>query len=136
IYAKVVREGDDFEEVVSEGSQSINFKPIPFNDGKIVGAFAVVKYEDGSMNYETMSLKELEDIKTNFSRKSKKTGEYSNAYRVTPGEMYGTIGLRGLCKSIELDFEPIGQKQASEDASDMDFTKEPKPTQQSALNVV
>lgn len=136
IYAKVVREGDEFEELIEGGNQSINFNPVSFSDMPIVGAFAVVRYEDSSMNYETMSLKELEEIKTNFSRKSKKTGEYSKAYKVTPGEMYKKIVLRRLCKSIELDFDTIEQAQAFEDASDMDFNKEPKPKQDSPFNPI
>ena len=35
IYAKLVREGDEFEEVIENGEQGINFKPKAFNDGKI-----------------------------------------------------------------------------------------------------
>lgn len=34
IYAKVVREGDSFEEKIVEGQPTIDFKPKPFNDGK------------------------------------------------------------------------------------------------------
>ena len=41
IYAKLVREGDVFEERIVNGAQSINFNPKPFNDGAIIGAFAV-----------------------------------------------------------------------------------------------
>ena len=42
IYAKLVREGDVFEEEIHNGKQTINFRPLPFNNGKIIGAFAVV----------------------------------------------------------------------------------------------
>jgi recombination protein RecT len=56
IYAKVVREGDDFEETIVNGEPSVTFKPKAFNTGKIVGAFEVCLYVDGGMVYEVMSL--------------------------------------------------------------------------------
>lgn len=49
IYAKNVREGDFFEERIENGRQYVNFQPKPFNDGDILGSFAVVLYKDGSM---------------------------------------------------------------------------------------
>ena len=42
IYAKVVREGDKFEEVIENGKQYVNFRPKTFSNGEIIGAFAVV----------------------------------------------------------------------------------------------
>jgi recombination protein RecT len=136
IYAKVVREGDEFNEEIIGGKQSIFFKPLPFNDGPILGAFAVVVYKDGSMNYDTMSLKEIEHIKENFSKKSKDKGEFSKAWTVTPGEMYKKTVLRRLCKAIDLNFDTIEQKQAFEDAAEMDFNKKIEPKQTSPLNIV
>ncbi|CAH1054061.1 RecT family recombinase [Paenibacillus pseudetheri] len=135
IYAKLVRIGDEFTETIEGGKQSISFKPLPFNDGEILGAFAIVLYEDGSMNYDTMSKKEIEEIKVNFSRKNKKTNEYSKAWVATPGEMYKKTILRRLCKNIELDFDTIEQKKAFEEAADMDFNQErARPAQESPLN--
>lgn len=32
IYAKNVREGDFFEEIIESGKQSVNFRPVPFSD--------------------------------------------------------------------------------------------------------
>ena len=63
IYAKLVREGDDFEESIENGEQTFNFKPKAFNDGKIIGAFAVVLYKDGGMTYDTMTLADLENTR-------------------------------------------------------------------------
>jgi recombination protein RecT len=138
IYAKVVRQGDEFVEEVIHGKPSITFKPQPFNDGEILGAFAVAMFDDGSMIYETMTVKDIEGIKTNFSRKSRETGQYSKAWSLeeTKPEMYKKTVMRRLCKNIELDFDTIEQAQAFEDSSDMDFSKDPKPAQQSPLNVV
>ncbi|OMC99154.1 RecT family recombinase [Paenibacillus sp. FSL R5-0636] len=134
IYAKVVREGDEFEELIEKGKQTINFKPLPFNDGEILGAFAVAVFENGSMIYDTMSVKDIEKIKENFSKKSKDTGQFSKAWVVTTSEMYKKTVLRRLCKNIELDFDTIEAKQAFEDGGDFEFNKDKKPAQESPLN--
>lgn len=99
IYAKLVREGDSFEEEIAGGEQTFNFKPLPFNDGKIIGAFAVCLYADGGMQYDTMSLADLEN-----TRKSSKASN-SPAWKNFTGEMYKKTVLHRLCKHIELDFE-------------------------------
>ena len=99
IYAKLVHEGDLFEEKIIGGEQSIDFKPKPFNDGKIIGAFAVVLYTDGGMAYDTMSLADLEN-----TRKASKASN-SPAWKNFTGEMYKKTVLHRLCKHIELDFE-------------------------------
>lgn len=99
IYAKLVREGDVFEEKIISGEQTFDFKPVAFNDGKIIGAFAVCLYVDGGMQYDTMSLADLEN-----TRKSSKASN-SPAWKNFTGEMYKKTVLRRLCKHIELDFE-------------------------------
>ena len=99
IYAKLVHEGDLLEEKIVDGEQSFEFKPKPFNDGKIIGAFAVVLYKDGGMAYDTMSLADLEN-----TRKASKASN-SPAWKNFTGEMYKKTVLHRLCKHIELDFE-------------------------------
>ena len=99
IYAKLVHEGDLFEEKIIGGEQSFDFKPKPFNDGKIIGAFAVVLYTDGGMAYDTMSLADLEN-----TRKASKASN-SPAWKNFTGELYKKTVLHRLCKHIELDFE-------------------------------
>jgi len=99
IYAKVVREGDDFEETIVNGEPSITFKPKAFNTGKIVGAFAVCLYADGGMVYEVMSLQELEQC-----RKSSKA-KNSPAWDRFTQMMYRKTVLRRLAKSIPLDMD-------------------------------
>lgn len=106
IYAKLVHEGDDFEETIINGEQGINFKPKTFNDGKIIGAFAVCLYQDGGMIYDTMSLADLEN-----TRKSSKASN-SPAWKNFTGEMYKKTVLHRLCKHIELDFENPTQQTA------------------------
>jgi len=125
IYAKVVREGDVFEEVIENGNQSINFKPLPFNDGEIIGAFAICLYKDGGMIYDTMSKAEIEHTRQTFSKQA--TGKaWTNSY----GEMCKKTVLRRLCKLIDLNFDTAEAMQAFEDGSSFDVkgkeTKEPE----------
>lgn len=121
IYAKVVKQGDEFEEIIENGRQSINFKPLPFNDSQIVGAFAVCLFKDGSMMYDTMSASEIESTRKNYSKMPN-----GQAWKNSPGEMYKKTVLRRLCKLIELDFETIEQTEAFEDGGDFETKKEEK----------
>lgn len=120
IYAKLVREGDDFLEEIKEGQQFVSYKPIPFNDGKIIGAFAVCFYIDGSMIYETMSITEMETTRKNYSKMPN-----GQSWTKSTGEMYKKTVLRRLCKNISLDFDSIEQRQAWEDGADAEFDKQP-----------
>lgn len=99
IYAKLIREGDVFEEMIINGEQTFNFKPLPLNDGAIIGAFAAVIYRDGGMNYDVMTLSELEN-----TRKHSKASN-SPAWKDFTGEMYRKTVIRRLCKYIDLEFE-------------------------------
>lgn len=128
IYAKLVREGDFFEEAIEAGKQLINFKPITFNTKPIIGAFAVVYYTDGSMAYETMSKAEIEYIRDNFS-KQKNGAAWSKSF----GEMAKKTVLRRLCKHIELDFDSIEQGKVWEETSDMEFKNGPVESEKSEI---
>lgn len=112
IYAKIVREGDEFEEVIENGQQKINFRPKTFNDGEIVGAFAVCLYKDGSMIYDTMSKAEIEHTRQSFSKMAN-----SKAWKDSYGEMCKKTVLRRLCKLIDLNFDNAEQIKAFEDGS-------------------
>lgn len=116
IYAKLVKEGDEFEEGVDHGQQYINFKAKPFNNNKIIGAFAVVYYKDGSMIYESMSKEEIELVRDQFSKQSR-----GQAWTKSFGEMAKKTVLRRLCKHIQLDFDSIEQQRAWEDGADSEF---------------
>ncbi len=119
IYAKVVRKGDEFKEEIVAGQQVVDFKPLPFNDAEIIGAFAVVLYQDGGMEYETMSTKQIEGIRENFSKM--KNGLM---WTKTPEEAYKKTVLRRLTKKIEKDFASIEQAKVYDESSDMDFKQE------------
>lgn len=104
IYAKLICEGDEFEEVITNGEQTISFRPkFPHSD-KIIGAFAVVTYKDGGMNYDVMTLEELENTRKHSKMKD------GNAWKSFTGEMYKKTVIRRLCKYISLDFESVEQQ--------------------------
>lgn len=104
IYAKLVRQGDEFDMWVDDdGTQKISFKPLAFNDGKIVGAFACCVYADGGIICDTMSLADLEN-----TRKASKASN-SPAWQKFTGEMYKKTVLHRLCKMIELEFDNPNQ---------------------------
>lgn len=120
IYAKVVRDGDTFSEEIQAGLQIINFKPLPFNNAKITGAFAVVLYQDGGMEYETMSTEQIEGIRGDFSKM--KNGLM---WTKVPEEAYKKTVLRRLTKKIEKDFASIEQAKVYDESSDFEFKEEP-----------
>lgn len=119
IYAKNVKEGDFFEEIIENGRQSVNFRPTPFSDKPIIGTFAVVLFRDGSMMYDTMTVAEMENTRKVFSK-----AQNSKAWKETPGEMYKKTVLRRLCKLIDLDFDNAEQQRAFQEGSDFDPKKE------------
>lgn len=112
IYAKVVRDGDVFEEVIINGQQSVNFTPKPFSNADIIGAFAVVIYKDGGMEYETMSKDDIQNVRNNYSKATQ-----SKAWKYSFDEMSKKTVLRRLCKHIETDFESIEAHKAWDDGS-------------------
>lgn len=122
IYAKVVREGDFFEERILNGQPSVDFKPKPFNNGDIIGAFAVVLYRDEGMEYETMSTQDINSVRNNYSKAAN-----SKAWKYSFDEMAKKTVLRRLCKHIETDFESIEARQAWDEGSGMEFDVNSKP---------
>ena len=103
IYAKLVREGDDYGVEIINNEPKITFKPKPFNNGKIQGAFAVACFTDGGIQYEEMSLEQLEKVR-NCSKM--KTGTVWSQWT---DQMYLKSVLHRLCKRIEIDFDNIEQ---------------------------
>lgn len=116
IFAKLVRAGDEFSEEVDNGEQKIYFRPIAFSNAEPIGAFAVVKFKDGSMSYETMGKEEIEHVRDTYSR-----ARDSQAWTESKGEMYKKTVLRRLCKCIDLNFDNIEQRVAYENGGDCEF---------------
>ena len=119
IFAKLVREGDKLEVRIEAGKQIVNFDPILFNDGKILGAIAVIFYKDESMLYDLMSIKEIEKTRQDYSK-------YPNspAWVKSYGEQCKKTVLRRLCKMVDLDFDYAEQQQAYDEASDAEFKED------------
>jgi len=138
IYAKLIRDGDLFEEAVLNGQQVVNFKPKMLNNSQIIGAFAIALFQDGSMMYEVMNVTEIENVKKAYA-KTDKAGKFSKAWENSTGEMYKKTVYRRLCKHIELDFDSIEQQKIWNETSEMEF--EPKQAQitqkaQSSLDLI
>ncbi len=116
IFAKIVREGDMYDEGVEDGKQKLVFKPLPFNNKKILGAFAIVTYMDGSMIYESMSAEEIEEVRQNYSK-----AKDSDAWKKSSGEMYRKTVIRRLSKYIEKDFDKVEQLMAYDEGGGVEF---------------
>lgn len=114
IYAEIVREGDEFEKIVDGNNTIVKFKPVPFSDAKVIGAFAVVEYADGGIHCDMMTLKELE------TTRSKSKASNSMAWKDFTNEMYRKTVLHRLCKHIEIDFENMTQLDLWNDSNAMD----------------
>lgn len=127
IYAEVVREGDAYEKVIVQGHRTVNHKPLRFNNGKIEGAYAHVKYSDGSTDMVDISVKDIENIRYKYS-KAPHSGAWENRYE----EMCKKTVLRLLCKSIQLDFS-TEQYLAYQEGGDCEFDKKTE-TEEVALN--
>lgn len=117
IYAQLVRQDDIFEVGIVGTETTITFKPQPFSNKPVVGAFAVCIFQDGGMIYETMSVEDLETTR----RQSKASN--SPAWKNFKGEMYRKTVLHRLCKHIELDFSP---EQRNAFMSDMEIETDSK----------
>lgn len=118
IYAKVVREGDEFQEKIVDGQPSIDFNPVPFNNGKIVGAFAVCLFKDGGMIYDVMNLDELER-----TRKASKMPN-GGAWKFVE-EMYKKTVLHRMAKHIQIDFDSPEQYKYFNEDMEIDTTERP-----------
>lgn len=116
IFAKVVREGDLYDEGVDDGKQKLTFKPLPFNNGKMIGAFAIVTFTDDSMLYESMSAEEIENVRQNYSK-----AKDSDAWKKSSGEMYRKTVIRRLSKYIEKDFDKVEQLMAYDEGGGVEF---------------
>ena len=109
IYARIVRDGDDFSESIKDNEPVVNFNPKPFNNGKIIGAFAVCQYKDGGAKVEVMSIEQLDAAK----RLSK--AQTGTAWKFFAEEMYKKTVIRRLCKGIPVELENAKQESLMQD---------------------
>jgi len=118
VYAKLVREGDILEISIEGGKQILNFRPLAFNDNELKGAFAVIIFTDGTTRYETMSIKEIQDVRGKYSK-----APNSPAWVKSFGEMCKKVVLRRLCKLVDLHFDTLEQAKAYEEGGDAEFKR-------------
>ena len=77
-----------------------------------MGAFAIALFEDGGMQYETMSVEDIQNVRNTYSNAAN-----SKAWKNSFDEMAKKVVLRRLCKHIDCDFESIEARKAWEDGS-------------------
>ena len=99
IYAETVKEGDSLKTWIEDGKKRFTFQKDPFSSGKIIGCIAVCVYEDEHIDYELLSISDLENI-----RKQSKARN-SLAWSTFTEEMYKKAAIRRLCKRLTLDMD-------------------------------
>lgn len=118
VFAEVVRQGDEYQKTMENGVYGYLFKPLPFNDGAVIGAFAVVLYADGGVLVEDLTLKELEKIRS----KSKMSN--GMAWEDFTTEMYKKSAIHRIKKRVSLQFDNPEQKEYWEE--EMKIKTEPE----------
>lgn len=123
VYAHVVRDGDEFESGMEDGHEYVRFKPKPFNDGAIIGAFAVAQFKDGGIKVEVMNKAQLDAVK----RMSK--SQSGTSWKFFPDQMYQKSVVRRLCKNIDLDMENAEQTRImqAEDVQEVEVSEVDNP---------
>lgn len=85
----------------------------------MVGAFALCRFSDGEMIYESMSVKDIQSVRNNYSN-----AKDSKAWKNSFDEMCKKTVLRRLCKHIDTDFDSAEARAAWEEGSGFTFKKE------------
>ena len=116
IQAEVVREGDVFEKEVTGDNTTFIFKPKPFNDGNIVGAFCYIQFEDSKCYVEEMSRKEIDNTRNHSIAKNAMA--WSDYY----SEMARKTVTKRCLKKVELSFENNEQMQIFKEDGEIDTT--------------
>lgn len=99
VYAKLIREGDFFEEEIINGKPTVNFKPKFLNNNEIIGVFAVCLFKNGTLKYDVMSKADIEAC-----RKVSKMPN-GNSWKNFYGEMAKKSVIHRLKKMVPLEFE-------------------------------
>lgn len=93
----VVRKGDsiDYKRGTALADSYLKHEPIPFNDGDIVGSFAIFRLRNGLVEFEAMSKAQIDNVR-------KKAAGGSGAWRDFYEEMAKKVVLRRGLKRLEL----------------------------------
>lgn len=99
ITVDILHEGDSIEVNVVDGQKSLKAKIDPLSKNPVIGAVAQCIYEDGGIEYEVMSINELQAVRNQSKAKN------SLAWATFTEEMYKKACIRRLCKRITLDLD-------------------------------
>lgn len=115
----VVRDGDTYEpDVDIFGGDRLEYHPLPFNNGKIIGAVCYLKYTNESKNrIVEMSLDDLNQVKE--ASKLKMGGKLSPAWQKWEGEMYKKAVLKRAVKDVEIEV-PVEYQNAYMNTEEID----------------
>jgi recombination protein RecT len=113
IYAEVVLAKDQFDQVLGL-NKDLTHIPAKGERGPMTDVYAVVKYADGSDDFEVMTKAQVEHIK---GKSKSKTGPWSTDY----DEMAKKAVIKRLCKRLDISVELAG----AIDTDDRQYTVEP-----------
>ena len=95
----LVREGDEITATVIDGKRGLQIKQNLLSNKPIMGCIAQVQYADGNIDYEYMSLADLQVVRNQSKSKN------ALAWSAFTGEMYKKACIRRLLKRITLDLD-------------------------------
>ena len=99
VFAKVVREGDEFHCGVRNGDPYLDHDECAPTNAKINKVYALCKFADGGIVYEVMTVEEVERVRNQSKAKN------SMAWDKFWEEMAKKSVIRRLCKTITLDMD-------------------------------
>lgn len=99
IDVKILRDGDSISASTIDGRTSLSISQNPLSKNPVIGVVAQVIYEDGDLDYEVMSVEELERVRGQSKAKN------NLAWSGFTEEMYKKVCIRRLCKRITLDLD-------------------------------
>lgn len=123
IDAWIVREGDVFEYEKDGDKQYTRFKPVPFSNKDIVGAFCEIQYEDGCTHVEIMSVEDIQSVRNNYSKQKNGT-----SWTKSFDQMCLKTIIRRATKTVEIDFASMDARNVWDEDSDMNFIKKERNT--------
>ena len=114
-YAKVVKANDAFDYQYGS-SEFIHFKPANTNRGEVIGAFAFAKFKDGDIQFDYMTIEDIELIRQRSKAKDK--GPWVTDYEA----MALKTVIRRICKFLPVSAE-LQKAISLDELNDIDMTQ-------------
>ncbi len=99
VFADIIREGDEITATIADGKKGLAIKQNLLSKNPVIGCLAQVIYSDGDLDYEYMSLDDLQKVR-NLSK-----AKNSLAWSTFTEEMYKKACIRRLLKRVTLDLD-------------------------------